>query len=158
MEQGYVDDDGHPADEDFAALMALLDRMASTESWELSDDELLGRMDGYGVAIDRLHGMRLHVIRDVDRRLCEEVRSHATSDRMTLTDRTILSTAKHAVRTAKELRRFPMLQQRSPEATHETAGQGVPVTVSRPVPSRLRIPLWDGMTSLIGGLPVSTGS
>lgn len=78
-----------PPDGDFAALMALLDRMASTESWTLSDDDLLGRMDGYGVAIDRLHGMRLHTIRDVDdRRLCEDLGSYATSDRITLADRT----------------------------------------------------------------------
>ncbi|MGO1971839.1 MAG: DUF222 domain-containing protein [Propionibacteriaceae bacterium] len=101
-----------PPDEDFAALMAILDRIASTESWRLSEDEQLGRMDGYGVAIDRLHGIRLATVRAVDEgRVCEDTATWSASDRITLTDRTTPRAAKKYVRTAKQLGRFPLLQQ-----------------------------------------------
>ncbi|MGO1974178.1 MAG: DUF222 domain-containing protein, partial [Propionibacteriaceae bacterium] len=99
-------------DEDFAALMAILDRIASTDAWQLSEDEQLGRMDGYGVAIDRLHGLRLHTVRAVDeQRVCEDTAGWSASDRIALTDRTIPRIAKKYVRTAKQLGRYPLFQQ-----------------------------------------------
>ncbi|MGO1975382.1 MAG: DUF222 domain-containing protein, partial [Propionibacteriaceae bacterium] len=110
-------------DEDFAALMAILDRIASTDAWQLSEDEQLGRMDGYGVAIDRLHGLRLHTVRAVDeQRVCEDTAGWSASDRIALTDRTIPRIAKQYVRTAKQLGRFPLLQQAA-EAGELTLGQ-----------------------------------
>ncbi|MGO1974089.1 MAG: hypothetical protein ACTH2Q_14125 [Propionibacteriaceae bacterium] len=90
--------------EDLAALMAILDRLAATEFWRLSKDEQLGRMDGYGVAIDRLHGIRRHTVRAVDEgRVCEDTASWSASDRITLTDRTTPRSAKKYVRTANQL-------------------------------------------------------
>ncbi|MGO1972088.1 MAG: DUF222 domain-containing protein [Propionibacteriaceae bacterium] len=111
-------------DEDFAALTAILDRIASTEVWRLSDEEKLGRMDGYGVAIDRLHGLRLHTVRTVDeQRVCEDTAGGwSASDRIALTDRTIPRVAKQYVRTAKQLGRYPILQQAA-EAGELTLGQ-----------------------------------
>ncbi|MGO1973668.1 MAG: hypothetical protein ACTH2Q_12010, partial [Propionibacteriaceae bacterium] len=100
-----------PPDGDFAALMAVLDRVASTDAWQLSEDQQLGRMDSYGVAIDRLHGLRLHTVRTIDeRRVCEDTAGWSVSDRTALTDRAIPRVAKQYVRTAKQLGRFPILQ------------------------------------------------
>ncbi|MGO1974760.1 MAG: DUF222 domain-containing protein [Propionibacteriaceae bacterium] len=98
-------------DGDLDLIEAALDRMMAVDNWQLSGDHLLTTMDRLGVIGERIHGIRLRTIRAVDdRRVCEDLGSYATSDRITLTDRTIPKTAKSHVKTAKDLRRFPLLQ------------------------------------------------
>lgn len=105
-------------DEDLDLIEAALDKMMTVDDWQLSGDHLLAKMDRLGIIGERVHGARLRTIRAVDdRRLCEEIGSYATSDRITLTDRTKPGTAKHTVRTARDLRRFPILQQAAEAGT-----------------------------------------
>ncbi|MGO1975479.1 MAG: hypothetical protein ACTH2Q_21170, partial [Propionibacteriaceae bacterium] len=104
--------DTMPGDEDLDLIEAALDTMMTIDDWCLSDEHLLMKMDRLGVIAERAHGARLRTIRAADDRgSCSEVGSYATSDRITLTDRTAPATAKHQVKTAKELRRYPVLQE-----------------------------------------------
>ncbi|SDT36908.1 protein of unknown function [Microlunatus soli] len=87
-----------------------VDRIASTQMWQLSDTELLERLDQLGGVADRLRGEQLRVIAETQRRrICEDQQGWTVADRITDTNRLRPRQGRALVRLADQLERFPLI-------------------------------------------------
>lgn len=91
-------------------LAAVADRLAADQLWQLGDDQLVARMDGLGTVIDRLQGIRLHTITEVEHRKTGQSEWTA-ADRLADTDRQPLRQARATVKRAERLDRFTIVDQ-----------------------------------------------
>lgn len=90
-------------------LATVVDGLAGEQVWQFGDEQLVSRMDGLGTMIDRLQGVRLWMIAEVEHRTVYQDQDWTAADRLTDTDRQPLRHARATVKQAERLHRFPVI-------------------------------------------------
>ncbi|SDS10703.1 HNH endonuclease signature motif containing protein [Microlunatus soli] len=103
-------EDLHTVPPPLVGLRQAVERLMAAEVWQLSDAELLERLDQLGGFADRLRGEQLRTIAETQRRrVCEEQQGWTVADRVTDTDRLRPRQGRAMVRLAEQLERFRLI-------------------------------------------------
>ncbi len=98
---------GVHAGDQLALLHAEIDHLATDSDWQLTDDQLLRRVDQLGVLTQRLTGLRMRALHETHRRkICEEQQGWTLANHLVTTEPQSLTAARATVKLADDLGRY----------------------------------------------------